>query len=486
MSNLRQTANGKWDIVGLKHDKPGITIPATFTYNGSVINISITQQPQTVKTEWETPLGTAIDLDEVERVYEEVVVDGKIYIVTDSFTVTPAHKPGDPTISITISPSGLSVDGGNVTYTVTTDPSDTEVNVRCSYNSGVTLSAKTGTFTIPANTATTPVTHTISAWCVDTPNVLITTAITQAAYVPPQPTDPTITLTVSAENIGTGETAITYTATVNPSGTTVKVAYGGQEKTALTGVFTIPANTATTPIDHVITAYCPDYPNVSVTKTIRQAEFVPTLMLVAVNPSVPASGTEITFTVSSNTAVIASFSGQQREIQASTASTTGFNIPENTGSTQISYVVTARCKADAYSSVSKTVTFVQSGKTTRTPEYYDKVFATMALSMGEHRDINLNYSGSPITFNVYSTEDSGSYWKFSGAPEWLYVSPTSGTGDASITISASTLAGTGLSYRQLLADEEPHLRIWKVLPSKSGFNYGHSFNVYQNVSGHTS
>ena len=57
MSDLRQASNGKWKIVGIKHDQPGISIPAEYTYNGSKKTFSITTSEKTIVTDWETPLG---------------------------------------------------------------------------------------------------------------------------------------------------------------------------------------------------------------------------------------------------------------------------------------------------------------------------------------------------------------------------------------------------------------------------------------------
>lgn len=93
MAELNQDFTGKWRITGLKHDHPGVTIPATFTYKGISKSLQITSSEQTVvfPDGWKTPLGVSININQIARTYEVVTQDGKRYETHDNFTVSNVH-----------------------------------------------------------------------------------------------------------------------------------------------------------------------------------------------------------------------------------------------------------------------------------------------------------------------------------------------------------------------------------------------------------
>lgn len=114
MSDLTQASNGKWKIVGIKHDQPGISVPAEYTYKGLKKTFNITASEKTIVTDWETPLGEAIILDEITRVYTAVTLDNKKYVVkpgTEQFTVHPAQST--TTYKLEIEPATLSLSVGS-------------------------------------------------------------------------------------------------------------------------------------------------------------------------------------------------------------------------------------------------------------------------------------------------------------------------------------------------------------------------------------
>lgn len=108
MSELSQDFNGKWKITGLKHGQAGITIPAVFTYNGISKNINITSREQTVETNWTTPLGVAININDIRRVYTDVHQGDVKYVATDNFSSASVKPVTGTTYSIEIAgPSTL-------------------------------------------------------------------------------------------------------------------------------------------------------------------------------------------------------------------------------------------------------------------------------------------------------------------------------------------------------------------------------------------
>lgn len=109
MPAFAQDPNGRWVIKGIKHDMPGITIPARFSFSGNTVEFDITNDSQDIMTNWVTVQGEAGklkitnmkdgqstgDYDDVIRVYGFVMSDtGEDYVVTDEdFKVTPYMAP---------------------------------------------------------------------------------------------------------------------------------------------------------------------------------------------------------------------------------------------------------------------------------------------------------------------------------------------------------------------------------------------------------
>ena len=122
MAELRQGDNGKWTIKNLYHNKPGVKIPATFTYNGYPVSFEIESSPKTIETPWETSLGTSINLADIDRRYSEVVDEAacKKYVVrlnTDEhFTIKPYQE--DPYI-FQLSPQSIELESTATTQTFT-------------------------------------------------------------------------------------------------------------------------------------------------------------------------------------------------------------------------------------------------------------------------------------------------------------------------------------------------------------------------------
>ena len=121
MAELNQDFTGKWRITGLKHDHPGVTIPATFTYKGISKSLQITSSEQTVvfPDGWKTPLGVSINLNEISRNYEIVNQDGKRYETHDNFTVSNVDPVAGAVYTLTVSgPDTLAANAGG-DYTAT-------------------------------------------------------------------------------------------------------------------------------------------------------------------------------------------------------------------------------------------------------------------------------------------------------------------------------------------------------------------------------
>ena len=222
MSDLRQASNGKWKIVGIKHDKPGISIPAEYTYNGSKKTFNITTSKKTIPTDWETPLGEAIKLSDITRTYSDVVDGGKIYRVKlpENFTIHPADTPEpDPTITLKLSPTtAISSGGGTIRYTATTTPTDTEIEVKCSNNLSIVKTTKTGSFSVPANSSESQITYYVSAYCADNPRIIATGSVKQAAYVPPVVDEFSVSQISGYIFPYTGETKNSFFTITNPQG----------------------------------------------------------------------------------------------------------------------------------------------------------------------------------------------------------------------------------------------------------------------------
>lgn len=300
MSELRQTANGKWNIVDICHDQAGITIPAKFTYNGVTKSFNITTHKKTIATEWETPVGQAISLDDITRVYTEVKVGNKIYRVTsENFKIVPTIT------SFVVNPISLPAEGGDINYTVTTNPSNATVRVKCTSFS-TTKSTKTGKFSVPANTdGPDPKTFTLSAWCVDNASAIHTKNVTQPKQT--EPVEGTISVTPTSLDFDylSGKQK---TFTVNTTGvTSVKLASGGTNGskfsfTPLTGtngtVFTVETKeTNLSDQDYTSIVVVSDNDGVATAREITVNQKYEPIMQQFASTTFPATGGNISFTV---------------------------------------------------------------------------------------------------------------------------------------------------------------------------------------------
>lgn len=121
MAELNQDFNGKWKITGLKHDHPGVTIPATFRYNGSSVNLSITssEQTYTFPDAWKTPIGVAIRIGDIQRTYQRVTQDGTTYETTDNFTSSSVHPVTGAVYSLEVSGPNTLAGDASANYTAT-------------------------------------------------------------------------------------------------------------------------------------------------------------------------------------------------------------------------------------------------------------------------------------------------------------------------------------------------------------------------------
>ena len=103
MPELTQNEYGRWKLKGVRHDFPGVTIHARYTYpyyNGQTEEFDITDQPgEDILTRWETELGAPITVDEIRKEYDECICGGTKYVVTNhEFQVVPYDL--QPTISM--------------------------------------------------------------------------------------------------------------------------------------------------------------------------------------------------------------------------------------------------------------------------------------------------------------------------------------------------------------------------------------------------
>lgn len=309
MSDLRQASNGKWKIVGIKHDQPGISIPAEYTYNGSKKTFNITTSEKTIATDWETPLGEAIKLADITRTYTDVVDGNKIYRVKlpENFTIHPAGTPDpDPTISLKVSPTTtIPSTGGTIRYTATTTPADTEIEVKCSNNLSIIKTTKTGSFSVPANSSESQITYRVSAYCADNPSIIATGSVKQEAYVPPVEGTISVTPTSLDFDYLSGKQK---TFTVNTTGVaSVKLASGGTNGskfsfTPLTGtngtVFIVETKeTNLSDQDYTGIVVVSDNDGVATAREITVNQKYEPIMQQFASTTFPATGGNILFTV---------------------------------------------------------------------------------------------------------------------------------------------------------------------------------------------
>lgn len=90
MALTQNGQTGEWSLT-IRHDKPNVSIPATFTYDGVSKSFNITRTDQTIEhTGWFTPLCEPIDVDSIDMQFTPVEFEGKTYVVRyKNFEVIP-------------------------------------------------------------------------------------------------------------------------------------------------------------------------------------------------------------------------------------------------------------------------------------------------------------------------------------------------------------------------------------------------------------
>lgn len=324
MAILGQGNGGNWTLT-ISHNKTGIEIPATFTYKGASTSFTITDTEQTIETGWETPLGTAILLEDITRVYDEVVVGNRKYKVSsDDFTIK-AYEEEEHEISqtITVSPMNTRVSNGTPrqltvtmhTYVDGVETATTNVTSAATYtrsNSAITVS-NGGKITWNNNsTAETTATVTVSYPSAGVEPVVVNVTVTGKA-VEPEP----------EYNISVNPTSLAFdylsneekTFAVNLTGiTSVNITASGEHAEKFTVTPTTGANNTTVTVktnetnspmiagqsshDYIATVTVSDKSegtDKTGTVSVRQ-KYQPYMQ--QVNPTVfPATGGTISFTV---------------------------------------------------------------------------------------------------------------------------------------------------------------------------------------------
>lgn len=440
MSELRQAANGKWNIVDICHDQAGITIPAKFTYNGVTKSFNITTQKKTIATEWETPVGQAISLDDITRVYTEVKVGNKIYrvIIPENFDIVRAEGGDEPVqvptiTSFVVNPISLPAAGGDINYTVTTNPSNATVRIKCTSFSA-TKSTKTGKFSVPANTdGPNPKTFTLSAWCVDNASAIHTKNVTQSKQTEPVEDEFSVTQIQDTFHYGGETTSMTFQI-INPQG------HGWTASTVPSWVhLSDTSGVDTTYIDVEVDERTDGGTNQRIgqititdndtrktyTVTVTQDGFVPELTLTAVDNPIPATATALTYNIKSNTDVTVKYGAEQKTHEASQSTTDGFTIEPNETIRPISHTITAFCTN--YPTVEKTVTITQQGK-----EEEEDQFNVTQLS-----GYIFPYTGGTKNGFFTITNPQGHSWTATCPDTWVLVGKRSGSNGGPINVTVT-------------------------------------------------
>lgn len=454
---LRQTETGKWKIVNLKHDKAGITIPATFTYKGGdAKEIQITNSVQTVTTDWTTDVGVPISLSDVTRNYHDVVKkEGnvyKTYKAHDNFKSSDVH-PITPTISLTTPLSEIESTATSISFTVI---SNTKTKVECgsqrqpqsgSYEAGT----NTGSFTISPNIDTTAKYYTIVAYCTGQPDISTSITVTQKAFAPG------VGLSVTSP-INADVTTLSYTATTTPTNDlAVLVKYGSLTKSDKIGTFTISPNTSLSPVNHVITAICRDYPAYTDTATVKQKAMAYTF---EVNPTFftfPAEGSTLSqqLTINNPQGYSWQITDLSQWLHASkvqgsdTSVSITLRADANTGTTAAARSGSFTVK-DVSNNKTTTVNVSQTAPAlTPVVKSFDISFesdTSSTISLSPVAILSVPFTGKTQSLNVTSNTS----WIVKSCPEWVTLSQMSGSGDKTLTVTIAE--NTGSSSRSGMID----------------------------------
>ena len=87
MALTQNGQTGEWSLT-IRHDKPNVSIPATFTYDGVSKSFNITRTDQTIEhTGWFTPLCEPIDVDSIDMQFTIMCKSPKTGVMTFFFCI---------------------------------------------------------------------------------------------------------------------------------------------------------------------------------------------------------------------------------------------------------------------------------------------------------------------------------------------------------------------------------------------------------------
>ena len=199
------------------------------------------------------------------------VDDSSVWTSTIVDQEAKTQPTGEWIISLTAEPEVLGVNGGTVTYTVVTGPTgNEEVIVKVDNEPFSPMETKQGTFTFGKNLGSDEITHKIIASLKNNPSETREISIVQQC----DSSVPTIELIAEPGTVLASATEIGYRVKSNVI-TVVKYNESERQHSASPsrgsyGTFSIQPNEGATSVDHVITAYCRDYPDVTATTTVTQ------------------------------------------------------------------------------------------------------------------------------------------------------------------------------------------------------------------------
>ncbi len=239
------------------------------------------------------------------------------------------------------------------------------------------------------------------------------TALTWSSVTPAQRT---LTATLTPDTYdsggGNGTLAITsnsnWTITTNANWVSVPTTAGTGD---LSQTITISNFTGTTSRTATITVTCG---SIVKTFTITQSAVAPTISITAPTP-VASTATSMSYTVTSNVDAVTVKYGNQTK----TTKTGTFTIPANTGINPVTHVITASCTN--YPTVTATTSVVQNA-------------ASYGFSVNP-TSFSFSNTGGSKTMTI--TNPNGFSWQIQNLPSWISASVTAGTGNATVTLTAT-------------------------------------------------
>lgn len=223
MASIEQV-KGKWDITSLYHDySENVSIPVKLYYKGAQeVDYTITNNRTTRKsTDWETPLGEAINPSDITFESQTVISsDGtKRYYISEIEwdTITPYNPTKTYTLTVTPASTTAPTSAGTVNLTAIwkefvdgVPGSENDVTTSASWSSNSTIASVTNGVVTYNNTTTAQTSVTITA-----------------SY---SGKTATATITVPAQQIGT-----LFCSAGTPTGATITIVSGGSGTYTYTG-----------------------------------------------------------------------------------------------------------------------------------------------------------------------------------------------------------------------------------------------------------